>query len=299
MDPPSRLGHHRPVEPELARTLWHRLEGLNAVAYFSAECLDAPAAAGLKGFWMGYFGCRSAPLGPVGPAVVEATFFNFHPARVRRAIPDVWAYARPGHLLDLRSAAAAASLRRILSGPVAERLAEKLRPMLQAAIDRADSGGRPLFAANRDVVSPDDPVAALWQAATTLREHRGDGHVALLAGSGLDGCEAHVLFAAVEGVEPELFLQSRGWSSEDWQAAVDRLIGRGVLDQDGRPSPAGHQLRQLVERRTDELAIRPYEALGDDRVDHLLRLLDPPAARVTASGDLTFPNPMGLPASPQ
>lgn len=49
-------------------------------------------------------------------------------------------------------------------------------------------------------------MAALWQVATTLREHRGDGHVALLAGAALAGCEAHILFAACEGAPVELYL---------------------------------------------------------------------------------------------
>jgi hypothetical protein len=35
-------------------------------------------------------------------------------------------------------------------------------------------------------------VTVLWQAATVLREHRGDGHVAALVVEGLDGCQAHV-----------------------------------------------------------------------------------------------------------
>ena len=49
---------------------------------------------GLRGFWMGYpFVGRAAPLGAVGPAVVTATFFNFHPEMVRRAIPDAWLFA--------------------------------------------------------------------------------------------------------------------------------------------------------------------------------------------------------------
>src|SRR5579859_1401505 len=102
------------MEAALARTIWHDLETLNAVAYFSPECREAPARLGLKGFWMGYFACRAAPMGPVTAAVVEATFFNFHPGRVRRAIPDAWSIASPATVLQARAAAAAAALRRLL-----------------------------------------------------------------------------------------------------------------------------------------------------------------------------------------
>ena len=97
------------MRPALARTIWHHVEAINAVAYFSPESGEAAAGLGLKGFWMGYFGFRAAPLGQVGSAVVEATFFNFHPDRVRRAIPDAWRYTSPGEILAVRSPAAAAS----------------------------------------------------------------------------------------------------------------------------------------------------------------------------------------------
>ena len=84
------------VGPALARELWHRLEVVNAVTYFSPECRDAATRLGLRGFWMGTRG-RAAPMGSVGAGVVEATFFNFHPERVRRAIPDAWDRRGSGH----------------------------------------------------------------------------------------------------------------------------------------------------------------------------------------------------------
>src|SRR5215216_5615208 len=107
------------MDPALARTMWHRIETINAVTYFSAECRDAPARLGLKGFWMGYFANRAAPMGPVGAGVVEATFFNFHRDRVRRAIPEAWRLAHPADVLDARAAAAATALRRLLPDGIA------------------------------------------------------------------------------------------------------------------------------------------------------------------------------------
>ena len=291
------LGDDLGVDAAVARTVWHRLEAINAVTYFSPECRDAPARLGLEGFWMGYFACRSAPMGPVGAGVVEATFFNFHPARVRRAIPDAWDRATPAEILDARSAAAAAALRRLLGDDTAEGLAAEVVPSLETVIDRGVPAGRPLFAANAALDRPADPVEALWLAATTLREHRGDGHVALLTAAGLDGCEVHVLFAACEGVDPALYQQSRGWSPDDWAAAVDRLTRRGLVTHDGAATPAGQTARDRIERATDELAIAPYAAIGDGRVERLLAALGPHADRIAAAGEIMFPNPMGLPAS--
>jgi helix-turn-helix protein len=284
------------VDGAVARTLWHRLEAVNAVTYFAPECREAPERLGLTGFWMGYFACRAAPMGPVAPAVVEATFYNFHPGRVRRAMPEAWSRVAPDVLVTARSAAAATALRRLLGDGAAEHLATAVVDPLRRAIAGAPGAGRPLFAANAALVPPADPVAALWQAATTLREHRGDGHVALLTGAGLDGCEVHVLFAACEGVDAKLYEQSRGWSAEDWAAAANRLASRGLLTVGGDATDAGHSLRDGVERRTDELALAPFLSLGADVVTDLLAALEPAAARITAAGEIMFPNPMGLPA---
>jgi len=284
------------MDHRLARTIWQHLEMVNAVAYFAPECREAPARLGLKGFWMGYFACRAAPMGPVGAAVVEATFFNFHSARVRRSIPDAWSLTHPADVLDTRAPSAAAALRRLLTDSGAEKVAGHVLPILDAAIASGVSAGRPLFAANRDVPRPGDPVAAFWQAATTLREHRGDGHVALLTGAGLDGCEVHVLFSACEGVVPALFEESRGWSSDDWQAAAERLRARDLLKDDGHPTALGRQLHEAIERRTDELAISPYEGVGDHLIAELMQVLEPASRRIAALGEIPFPNPMGLPS---
>lgn len=283
------------MEARRARTVWHHLETINAVAYFSPESRALPDRLGLKGFWMGYFAARAAPMGPVGAGVVEATFFNFHPGRVRRAIPEAWSLASPADVMDARATAAAAALRRLLPDGAADRLADTVLPVLDAAIGTAAAAGRPLFAANRDVSRPADPVGALWQGATTLREHRGDAHVALLAGAGLDGCESHVLFVAGSGTGRDLYLMTRGWSEDDWDAAAIRLVERGLLAQDLTLTPKGEALRREIERRTDELAVPPYAALGEEAVDRLLATCGPATERIAAAEEIIYPNPIGLP----
>ncbi|MHB8499180.1 MAG: SCO6745 family protein [Acidimicrobiales bacterium] len=283
------------MDHRLARTIWHYLEMVNAVTYFAPECRQAARELGLKGFWMGYFGCRAAPLGPVGAAVVEATFFNFEPSRVRRAIPDAWSFAEPTDVVEARSTAAAAALRRLLTHEGAADLARRTLPVLDSSIASGDPGGRPLFAANRDVRRPDDPVAALWQAATALREHRGDSHVCLLAAAGLAGCEVHVLFAACAGITPSVFQDSRGWSPADWRKAVQRLRNRKLLDDADLATAEGLRLHQSIERHTDELAGAPFRRVGDRLVEGLIDDLRPAARRIAATGQIPFPNPMGLP----
>ncbi len=279
-----------------ARAIWQRIETLHAVTYFAPESIEAAKAAGLHGFWMGYFGFRGSPLGPVPAAVVEAAFANFHPSMVRRAVPDAWSFADPAELVVVRADAAAAALRR-LSPSVAD-VADEATPLLAAVVAAADATGRPLFAANRDVPAPADPVAAMWQSCTSLREHRGDGHVAALVAAGIDGCEAHLLFVADREIPPGVHFDHRGWSEDDQSAAVARLRDRGLVAGDRLVlTEAGRRLRDDVEAATDAVAAVPYDnALSEAERDRLMELLTTPAVEVAASGVLPYPNPMGLPS---
>ena len=231
-------------------------------------------------------------MGPVGPSVVSAVFFNFHESMVRESIPDAWEKAGCPEILRTRRNAAATVLRRVL--PSIDGRADQLVPLCRRVVGHADGSGRVLFSANRDLEEPVDPVEALWQGCTALREHRGDGHVVALTAAGLDGCEALVLFAASAGVPAPIFRDNRGWSAEEWEAARRRLDDRGLLDGD-RISPAGTELRQEVERLTDELARPAFTALTREELAALdagLRLV---AGAVIDSGAIPFPNPIGLP----
>jgi len=284
--------HTAAMNPRDARVLWTRFEPVHAVTYFAPECEEANRAVGLKGFWMGYFAARAAPLGTVGAGTVTATFFNFAPVRVRRALPDAWDFTNPLSVLSARQVAAARVLRAI--GPEMEALAGSVAPRLRRVVESTPGSGRPLFLANREIPVPDDPIEALWLATTCLREHRGDGHVSLLTTAGLDGCEALVLFAASEGLSPEMLQTSRGWTAEEWAAAEERLAGRGLFGQ-GRLTAAGRGLRKRVEAGTDALAAGAFAGLSDDEVDALGRDLWSLADRVLSAEVIRFPNPMGLP----
>ncbi|HEX6310895.1 MAG TPA: hypothetical protein VF152_04665, partial [Acidimicrobiia bacterium] len=87
-----------------ARRLWQLAEPYHAITYFAPESRAAFEAVGLRGFWRGYFAGRAAPLGFVGPGVVTACFFGFHPDFVARALPSVWAMAEPRTALGARVA---------------------------------------------------------------------------------------------------------------------------------------------------------------------------------------------------
>jgi hypothetical protein len=270
------------------RRLWRGFEPVHAVTYFAPECRDALRAIGLRGFWMGYFAARAAPLGQVDSGVVTAAFFNFHETMVRRSIPDAWGFADAPEVLRVRRSAAAAALRRVLPS-VGDRAVE-LVPLLRRAVESADGSGRVLFSANRELGVPADPVEALWQCCTALREHRGDGHVVALTAAGLDGCEALALFAASENVPSAMFRENRGWSADEWEDACRRLGHRGLMD-DGHISPPGRELRRSVEALTDRLAHPAFNVLSEVEQATLDAGLREVAEAVFAAGEIPFPNP--------
>ena len=211
--------------------MWTLFEPIHAVTYFTPEARSAYEQAGLRGFWRGYFAGRAAPLGAVGAPVVTASFFNFAPAFVARAIPGVWDLITPEEALRVRLAGAAGSLGRLLAGQEAE--AAAAAGLLWRAIGELDFSGRVLASADVALPVPGDGLAGLWQAATVLREHRGDGHFAALAAADIDGCEAVVLRCCLD-LRREDMQPVRGWTDEAWDGAPSRLAARGWVDADAR-----------------------------------------------------------------
>ncbi len=269
------------------------METIHAVTYFSPESAEAATAAGLSGFWMGYFGFRAAPMGPVGAGVVEASFFNFAPAFVQRWVPQVWQHAPPQTLIDARSAAAAATLTRLY--PEVAGVARLVNPQLAAAVGRSVGAGRPLFAANRMLPCPDDPTRALWHWCTCLREHRGDGHVSAITAAGLDGLQAHILIGTEQGNSVDDLQRTRGWTPTDWEAGVECCRSAGLM-ANGSLTTRGHELRSSIEATTDRLALAPFAALAPAQLHELINALHPLALAISASGTIRYPNPMGLSA---
>ena len=154
--------------------------------------------------------------------------------------------------------------------------------------------GRPLFAANLALPWPDEPLAKLWHAVTLLREQRGDGHVAVLASSGVSGRESNVLHAAAGRVPQQMIMRSRDYDDEQWRHYQDRLARRGLLDADGSLTDAGRDLKQRIEDTTDLLALSALDGLDDDEVEALFRTLTPITRMVVAAGDVPAATPMGL-----
>jgi len=244
--------------------------------FFAPEAEEHLTSAGLRPGRMCYFASRSAPMGAVGAATVAATFYNFNPVLVARHIPRAWSLAEPAAVVEARFAAVDAALRRMLGDDVvgSAHVAEAADLARRAAEACASScEGRPLAAAHLSLDWPTAPHLVLWHALTVLREHRGDGHVSVLLTAGLDGPEALVSYTATgRGFVSSFAMASRGWSEQEWGAAVQRLTERGLLDGAGALTAEGIALRERIEADTDRLGAAPWSRLGDDGAARLAEL---------------------------
>ena len=270
--------------------MWALYEPIHAVTYFSAQGRDAFAAAGLRGFWRGYFAGRAAPLGAVAAAPVLASFFSFAPAMVDRALPEVWAMTTPELALKARAEGAVGALEVLLTGVPSADVTEAVT-LLEQATDALEPAGRVLGAANLALPRNEHPYARLWQAATTLREHRGDGHVAALVAGGVGPLDALALRCGLD-LSRGIVQPARGWTDQEWTAAQVRLVERGWLDAEGAITADGRGVVQAVEDATDVAAAAPWDALGPAATQRLSDLLAPMTRACAAV--LPASNPIGL-----
>lgn len=276
----------------LARRLFDRFEPIHAVTYFAPESLEALGAAGYRGLGMSYFAGRSAPLGRVAPELVTALFHNFAESQVTRVLPDAWTYAPPAVALSVREQAAAAALRRY--GVTDTATVGVAADLLATAAVAGDLGGHPMYAANRALPWPAEPVTKLWHATTLLREHRGDAHIAVLTAHGISGRESNVLHAAAGRVSTAFIMRSRAYDEAEWERCQRSLQRRGLLDAQGGPTASGRALKDRIEAGTDELALRIWDGLDDHQLETLFAVLTPLTRLVVAAGDVPSDTPMGL-----
>ena len=145
-----------------AGQLSRALDRLHSTIYFAAEAGEISASSA----WhprMQYFASRSAPMGAVTAKVVAATFYNFNPELIAKAIPAAWEIASPAAVTRMRYEIVDAAIPRIL-GEQRVRSPEFAHSMAivrrtAEAIPNAD--GRPLYAGHAELDWPETPHAQL------------------------------------------------------------------------------------------------------------------------------------------
>lgn len=269
----------------LPRAAHKVLEPLHTMVYFVPEAGERYTAAGISNGRSGYFASRSAPMGVVPAEVVISTFYNFSPGLVRKAIPSCWENSSPEAMLEARYDAVDAAWTRLLGEAElkSDEMAEAAALGREACSAIGDEiVGRPLYAGHASLPWPQAEHLQLWHAATLLREHRGDGHIAALVLSGLSGLEASVSYVAYgSAFNEELQRKTRGYSEEEWAQAKAGLQSQGIFDADNQFTEQGRRQREEIEAQTDAAARTPYEHLGEERTQRLMELVRPWARSIT------------------
>jgi len=270
----------------LARKMFGLVEPIGVVPYSTEEPNEAMFALGFTNYWDTYFAGRAAPLGSSVPAeVVHALFYNFAPGEVARHIPKVWETTTPEEAIAARQKGCVNALRRILGDRVDTSDFARAVELLTKSATSAPLEGRPMYAALRTLRMPQEPVARLFHAASLLREHRGDGHVAALMAEGIGGLEAHVLLAIDMGIPAPTFGRIHHLPAAQLTGLIDRLKTRGLIKDEATFTPTGRQAKDRVEALTDKLAAVPYEVLETAELDELMAALQPLARQLIAAQD--------------
>lgn len=267
----------------LARGLARATGTFHNIAYYAPE-MGTFAEVGLPEYWRAYVAYRSAPIGRAAPGAIGAMFFNFAPRVIAAALPSAWDEITPEEALERRDHAIDAALRRSLGEHLGSQLLREAADLARRGIADVDASARPLFAAHTELSWPETDHMTLWHACTLWREHRGDGHNIALAAAGIDGVECHVLLAARGIANKRTIEKIRGWTSDEWDAAVRRLADRGLVDPQGESTAAGLALRREIEDHTDRLAAEPRVRLGESGVSRLVALLEPVVAHLVDTG---------------
>lgn len=259
----------------VSRRLWDLIEPIASSVYFVPEAHSNYEKLGLAGFGSGYFCSRAACMGQVPGEVVAATFAVFNPAIVIPAVEEGWSKTDAAIVLEARLDGQRTALTRML-GDTADpaKLARATELMMRSA-DAAPFAGRPLFAGLKSLGLPGDPIGDLWRAADLLREHRGDSHVLAWTAMHVGSVEATLLTELWWNQRVGGYVKTRGWGPDEIESGVASLRERGFLDGDPPAfTPAGEELRSVIEEMTDNGETEVVAALGDD-ADELFDLLAP------------------------
>jgi len=270
------------IDMNAVREVSQAISAAHMFIYFVPEAAEEAAKFGVTDRGPAYFAFRSAAMGAVPREVALATFYNFSPRSVE-AMTGVWDAASPEQWQAARFATAERALRRVGVKLTDEQIAEA-RSLIDPVVAGADHAGKALAAGNASVALPADPLTALWQQVTVVREWRGDAHLVVLAANHLGPCDCNVIQSATGRVPTALARATRQWNDEEWAAATARLVARGWLNADGTVTDAGTAAREQIEVETDEHCAALWAPIGATGARRLASLLAPINEAFTAAG---------------
>ena len=247
---------------------------------------------------MSYFASRSAALGTPSPQVVEALFYHFAPALVRRAIPASWQLARPAEILRIRHELAVDAIKNGAGSNIGEDTLGQFSLELFEAARSLPISGRALYAAHLGIDWGDSTELRLFGAATLLREHRGDTHNAALAAHGIDGVQSHLLQIATGAVTHDVIFPTRGWSVEAWNEGFERLVSAGLLSvysnsQQPILTELGQTVKQRIEAQTDQYS-DPWSSMDSSKLARIEQVLRAISELVRDYVGFPAANPIGV-----
>jgi hypothetical protein len=280
---------------QAARAISAASEPFTLWGLFRPETAEALALAGLDPK-VSYLAVRAAPLGAAAPAVVVAAFRSLPAEPIRAVMPSVWSKLTPEQLLDLTHDSISAACRTaFLDSPLHADVAA-VADLLESVVSQLDTSGRPLAAGGQAVPLPNEPWARAWRLLTTLREHRGDAHVAALVTSNLTLPQTEVLMAAWAGghLNVTALRQTRGLTDQTWDKARQDLTQRGLLRDDGTISPAGRELRDHLEHLTDVASTHAWAAADPDATVRIYDFARAASAHLVDTGRIPAVTPVGV-----
>ena len=265
-----------------ARRLGSVLEPVVGQVYFSPECHANYAALGFEPSTRtannvalpdgpAYFTSRGSVMGQVAGEVVAAAFAVFNPAVVIPCVTLGWTRTDAATICAARDDGAIGQLTRLLGEE--PQGVERARDLLARAVEPLRPEGRPLFSGVRSQAMPDTSLGAVWRMGDMLREYRGDSHTTAWVSMGFDATEIGLLTELYWGLPMRSYSRTRAWTTEDFDAAQERLRSRGLVDDTGF-TETGRAAREQVEVNTDHQLSPAVAALGDD-IDELFAIMQP------------------------
>jgi hypothetical protein len=216
-----------------------------------------------------YFTSRGSLMGQVPGELVAATFAVFNPKVVVPAVTAGWTLTDAPTICRARRDGAVAQLARIIGARPGG--VDFVRRVLERHVSALRPEGRGLFAGALSQPVPDDDLAAAWHFGDMSREFRGDAHTAAWISEGLDATEIGLLTELYWGLPLMSYSRTRGWSDDDYTAAIGRLESRGLV-RDGAFTDEGRAMRERIEVATDRQMRAAVDVIGDD-FDRLVETL--------------------------